>query len=46
MSQPVAMEILAGPPSPIRGMPNLNIFADSQRNLHGESQIIYNNTTI
>ena len=30
MSRPIAMEIQAESPSPIRGMPNLNNFADSQ----------------
>ena len=40
------MEIPAEAPSPIRGMPNLNNFADSQHNLHDESRDIYNNTTI
>ena len=46
MSQPIAMEIPAESPSPTCGMPNLNNFADSQHNLHDESQDIYNNTII
>ena len=46
MSRPIAMEIPAEAPSPIRGMPNLNNFADSQHNLHDASGDIYNNTTI
>ena len=46
MSRPIAMEIPAESPSPIRGMPNLNNFADSQHNIHDESRDIYNNTTI
>ena len=46
LSRPIAMEIPAEAPSPIRGMPNLNNFADSQQNLHDASRDIYNNTTI
>ena len=40
------MEIPVEAPSPIRGMPNLNNFADSQHNLHDASRDIYNNKTI